>query len=84
MSPPKSLEDLLREFDSFQISSPKDRAAVNAAIEANKWARKVRHFLTAKLFLQLTMLLSWLSSRRPPYSRRKKPYTLSIFIRDCL
>lgn len=42
MSPPKSLEDLLREFDSLQVSSPSDRTAVNAAIESNKWARKFR------------------------------------------
>lgn len=42
MSPPKSLEDLLREFDSLQIASPSDRAAVDAAIESNKWARKFR------------------------------------------
>ena len=55
MSPPKSLDDLLREFDSLQISSPSDRAAIDKAIEANKWAKKVqsrfgifclfRHFL---------------------------------------
>jgi len=42
MSPPKSLDDLLREFDSLQISSPSDRAAIDKAIEANKWAKKFR------------------------------------------
>ena len=42
MSPPKSLDDLLREFDSLQISSPSDRAAIDKAIEANKWAKKVQ------------------------------------------
>ena len=41
MSPPKSLDDLLREFDSLQISSPSDRAQIDKAIEANKWAKKV-------------------------------------------